>query len=401
MGGRRKGLAIVVALAIVFSILTTGTLAAMMIGNYQHLGRLVKVVRLVTSEYLEPVSFISIVDGAMKGIVSSLKDPYSSYMEPQEYKQLFEQIQGSFTGIGVYISKKDVNKIVVVSPIKGGPAERAGLKAGDVIVKVNGEEIADMDVDVAVSKIKGPEGTEVNLTVFREAGKRFFDVKITREKVNIPVVTAEIAKQDARIGVIRITQFNKAAATEVDKAIRAFQEKKVKGLLLDLRDNPGGELEAAVDIASNFTPKGAVVHVVDRKGSTETYNTTRSQVMLPVVVLINGGSASASEIVAGAIKDSGTGSLVGTKTFGKGIVQSVIPLDGGAAIKLTTAKYLTPKRNDIHKIGIEPDFKVETEKPADKPGNEKTNGSQANKNAEEPDFVFDKGIEVLRTMMPR
>ncbi|MDD2422340.1 MAG: S41 family peptidase [Heliobacteriaceae bacterium] len=397
LGGRRRGLGIAITLVIICSVLTTATLGVMVLGNYQHLGRLVKVVRLVTTEYLEPVSLTGLVDGAMKGIVGSLKDPYSSYMDPQEYKQLYEQIQGSFSGIGIYVSKRDLNKIVVISPIKGGPADREGIVAGDVIVKVNGEEVADMDVDVAVSKIKGPEGTEVHLTIFREAEQRFLDYQLNREKVNIPVVTAELAKQDSRIGVIRISQFNKTAAMEVDNALRNFRENKVQGIILDLRDNPGGELEAAVDIASNFVPQGPVVHVVDRKGATETFNTTRSQMVLPLAVLINGGSASAAEIVAGAVKDVGTGSLVGTKTFGKGIVQSVIPLDGGAAIKLTTAKYLTPRLNDIHKIGIEPDVKVE---PVAGTGNgEEDKMPLPTHPNNESDLVLDKGVEVIHTML--
>ncbi|MBC9784440.1 S41 family peptidase [Heliobacterium chlorum] len=389
MAGRRRGLVIAAALVIIVSVLTTASLAVAVIGNYQHLGRLVNVVRLVTSEYLEPTSFSTLVDGAMKGMVASLKDPYSTYLEPDEYKQLFDQIQGSFSGIGVYVSKKDQNKIVVVSPIKGGPAERVGIKAGDVIVKVDGEEVANMDVDLAVSKIKGPEGSNVNLTVFRESTKNFLEFAVPREKVNIPVVTAELAKGDNRIGVLRITQFNKTAAAEVDKAIRAFQDQHVKGIILDLRDNPGGELESAVDIASNFVPQGPVVKVVNRNGETEVYQSTRNQVMLPLAVLINGGSASASEIVAGAIKDYGTGTMIGSKSFGKGIVQSVIPLDGGAAVKLTTAKYLTPKGNDIHKIGIEPDFKVEPEK----------NETPHVAGTEDNDTVFNKGVEVVRSMM--
>ncbi|MBM7866738.1 PDZ domain-containing protein [Heliobacterium gestii] len=389
MAGRRSGIVIAAVLVILLSVILTGSLMVAVLGNAQNVGNLIKVIRLVTTDYLEPVSVNDLVNGAMKGMVASLKDPYSVYMEPQEFKHLEEQIEGAFTGIGVYISKKDTNQMVVVSPIKGGPAERAGLKAGDVIVKVNGEDVADMDVDVAVSKIKGPEGTEVNLTVFREAAKSLLDFKINREKVNIPVVTAEIAKKDNRVGVLRITQFNTTAYGEVDRAIQSFKEKKVKGIIMDLRDNPGGELNAAVNIASHFVPKGTVVSVVDREGRSDNYETTRDYLDIPVVVLINGGSASASEIVSGAIKDYGTGALVGTKTFGKGVVQTIIPLSGGAGVKLTMYKYLTPKGNDIHKLGIEPDVKVEPEK---------SNGAAAH-TGEEADVQFDKGLETLRTMM--
>ncbi|MZP29419.1 PDZ domain-containing protein [Heliobacterium undosum] len=389
MAGRRSGPVLFIVLVLLSSLLLTGSLAMAALGDTQNVGNMIKVVRLVTTEYLEPVSVNDLVNGAMKGMVAALKDPYSVYMEPKEYKHLTEQIEGAFTGIGVYINKKDTNQMVVVSPIKGGPAERAGLKSGDVIVKVNGEDVADMDVDVAVSKIKGPEGTEVNLTVFREASKSLLEFKINREKVNIPVVTAEVAKKDSHVGVLRISQFNMAASSEVDRAIQGFKDKKVKGIIMDLRDNPGGELRAAVNIASHFVPQGLVVSVVDRQGRSETYETTREYLNIPVVVLINGGSASASEIVAGAVKDSGTGALVGTKTFGKGVVQSLIELGGGAGVKLTTAKYLTPKGNDIHKIGIEPDVKVEPEK---------TNGASAH-GGEEADVQFDKGLETLRTMM--
>ncbi|KAB2950991.1 S41 family peptidase [Heliorestis acidaminivorans] len=359
MTGRRSGLTIAAAIIVAISVLVTAMLTVALITNYQHLGRLAKVVHLVNREYLEPVPFSTLVDGAMKGIVGSLNDPYSSYLDADQYKQLFEQIQGSFTGIGVYVSKRDVNKLVVVSPIKGGPAERAGLRAGDVIVKVDGVDVAELDVDVAVSKIKGPEGSEVQLTIFREGGQGFQEFTIVREEVHIPVVTAELAEQDKRIGIIQISQFNKIAASEVDRALTRFQQEGVKGIVLDLRDNPGGELESSVDIASHFIPTGPVVHIVDRSDGTETAYSTRDYIGLPLVILINGGSASASEIVAGAVKDNGTGTLVGTKTFGKGIVQMVMQLDGGAALKLTTAKYLTPHENDIHKLGIEPDVEVE------------------------------------------
>lgn len=330
-----------------------------MAGNYKHFGNLVKVIVLVRSQYLYPVSSTQLVDGAIKGIVSSLNDPYSVYLEPKTFSQLQEQIKGSFGGLGILVGVKEQH-LTVVRVYEGTPAAREGIVAGDTIVKIDDQDARGIDLETAVGLMRGPVGTTINLTVNRQGVSEPLQFTLVREEISVPTVEGRVLP-GTKIGYIAITQFTERTAGEVKDVLADLQGEQVRGIILDLRDNPGGELTAAVDVARNFIPRGPVVHIDYRSGKDQTFFSEGRSVQLPLVVLINGGSASAAEILAGAVKDTGAGILVGTKTFGKGIVQTLFPLDNGAGLKLTTARYLTPSKNDIHEKGIEPDVLVQSE----------------------------------------
>ncbi|KNZ68429.1 carboxyl-terminal protease [Thermincola ferriacetica] len=347
----------VLAVFIILSVVASGLVTGALITNYNNVGTLARVISLIERNYLEKVKTETLVEGAVKGIVDSLGDPYSVYMPPKMFKELQEKMQGSFGGVGIIVSMKGEH-IAVIEPIKGTPAEKAGIKAGDIITKVNDKDTKDMDLDTAVGLMRGPVGTEVVLQVFRKQTNKFLNFKIVREMIEVPTVEGKILP-NTKIGYIAISMFASNTDEELDKVLQEVLAHKPKGLILDLRDNPGGDLESAVRIADKFIPKGPIVYVEYRTGSDEYYEADDKRIELPLVVLINENSASASEIVAGAIKDTGSGTLVGTKTFGKGVVQSIYTLQNKAGLKLTTAKYLTPKKRDIHKKGIQPDVKVE------------------------------------------
>jgi carboxyl-terminal processing protease len=348
----------VLAVLIVIAFLAGGVLLAT---NYKHLGNLVKVVTLVRTQYLQPVDVTQLVDGAIRGIVNSLNDPYSVYLDPKTYSQLHEQIKGSFGGVGILVGVKE-QYLTVVRAYQGTPAAKAGIMAGDVITKIDDRDAKGLDLETAISLMRGEVGSKVTLTIDRkETGETVqFTKVLIREEISVPTVESRVLPGTA-IGYIVISQFNEHTSGEMKENLARLQNEQVKGLILDLRDNPGGELLAAVNVAKNFVPKGPVVYIDYRFGRDQEFTSEGRIAQLPLVVLINGGSASAAEILAGAIKDTGAGTLVGTKTFGKGIVQTVFPLSNGAGLKLTTARYLTPSRNDIHEKGIEPDVLVQPE----------------------------------------
>lgn len=357
---RKKVLLGVLTVVILFSFLVTGTVVGLVISNYDHLGRLVKVVALIKSDYLHSVTPTQLVDGAMKGMVDALDDKYSLYLDPTENKHMFEVIEGRFGGVGIVLSLKDENHLSVLKPIKNSPADRAGIKPGDAIIKIDDVDTSTITQDKAVSLMRGKEGTKVTLGIYRESEKKILTFPITREAINIPTVEGEILPGTKDIAYINISQFSSETDKELDQVWKDIVQKNPKGVILDLRYDHGGELNAAVNVAGYFVPKGPAVYIVDKYGKTEAKNPTKNNYLgIPLVVLVNEESASASEIVAGAIKDNKSGTLVGTKTFGKGVVQTIYQLDGGAGIKLTTAKYLTPNKNDINQKGIEPDVKVE------------------------------------------
>lgn len=323
-----------------------------------------------------------LVYGAASGLVRALKDPYSDFLPPQETKQFQEDIKGSFDGIGAEIGiRKGV--LTVISPLKGSPAERAGIKGGDKILKVNDTLTGDLALDEAVRLIRGLKGTEVTLTILRDSFDKTKEFKITRDTIRITILTTE--KKNDGIFVIKLNHFTQNAASEFRGAVQEFYKSGSKKLILDVRNNPGGFLTIAIDIASWFLPAGEVV-VKERvaEGEREIYRSAGYKFLekVPTVVLINEGSASASEIVAGALRDVRSIKLVGTKTFGKGSVQEVISLASGSSLKITVAKWLTPKGEEINGKGLEPDVKVELPKEEEK--------------AEEKDWIMEKGIEVLK-----
>lgn len=348
-GGRWLSVLAVVVLALF--IVAGGLLAS----NYKNFGNLIKVVSLVRTQYLQPVNSGQLMDGAIKGIVSSLNDPYSVYLEPKTFSQLQEQIKGSFGGLGILVGVKE-QYLTVVRAYQGTPAAIAGITAGDIITKIEDRDAKGIDLETAINLMRGPVGAQINLTVNRQGSIKQFTM--VREEINVPTVEGRVLPNTS-IGYIVMSQFTERTADEMRETLSKLQGEHVKGLILDLRDNPGGELLSAVNVAKNFIPKGPIVFIDYRSGKDQEFQSEGKTVQLPLVVLVNSGSASAAEILAGAVKDTGAGTLVGTKTFGKGIVQTVFPLDNGAGLKLTTARYLTPNKNDIHQKGIEPDVLVQ------------------------------------------
>jgi len=295
-----------------------------------------------------------IAQGAVRGMVQAVGDPYTDYYTPSEYQSTMINLTGVFSGIGATIEKKN-NYIVVVAPISDSPAEKAGLKTGDVILKINGESTEGMNSDVAASKIRGTAGTTVKLSIGREGEKEAFDVTITRGEIRMDSVKSEM-KGD--VAYIKISQFILPTTDDFKAALSKAMANGAKGVILDLRDNPGGILTQAIDISSQFLVRGIVVKIIDKNG-TESVQKVKSGGMatnLPVIVLINGGSASASEIVAGALQDNERAKLAGSKSYGKASVQNVVKLDDGSAIKITTAHYYTPNGTLISKKGLTPDY---------------------------------------------
>ncbi|MCL6634850.1 MAG: S41 family peptidase [Peptococcaceae bacterium] len=351
--GSGRWLTVLAALLFALFLLGGGLLAS----NYKHFGNLLKVISLVRTQYLHPVSATQLVDGAIKGIVNSLNDPYSVYLEPKTFSHLQEQIRGSFGGLGILVGVKE-QLLTVVRVYQGTPAAREGIMAGDVIAGIDDRDARGIDLETAVNLMRGPVGSKVTLTINRQGASGPLQFTLVREEISVPTVEGKVLPGTG-IGYIAISQFNERTAEEMREALARLQGAQVKGIILDLRDNPGGELNAAVNVARNFIPRGPVVHIDYRVGKDQTFSSEGRIVQLPLVVLVNGGSASAAEILAGAVKDTGAGTLVGTRTFGKGVVQTVFPLDNGAGLKLTTARYLTPNKNDIHEKGVEPDVTVQ------------------------------------------
>lgn len=357
---RRKIIVLSVLLVVLTFSLTAGGFIYLLKGNSSDVVSTLKFFRalqVVKARYVEPVDTDTLVAGAVKGMVSSLGDPHSIYMDAKMYKEFMVETEGSFGGVGMVLGVKD-KTLTVVSPIEGTPSDQAGIKSGDQILKIDGKDTKDMALDEAVSKIRGPEGTTVNLAI-RHENEPVKDIALTRSNIQIKTVAGKMLPD--KIGYIRISMFNENTGNDFNQKYKELEAEGMKGIVLDLRDNPGGLLEESVKVASKFVPKGPVVSVVTRDGHRETHSSTLEAVKYPVAVLVNGGSASASEIVSGAIQDTASGTLIGTKTYGKGSVQTVLRLDSGA-IKLTIAKYLTPNDRSINGVGIEPDIKVEMDK---------------------------------------
>lgn len=347
---------------LIFSVLVTTTLGGIVLANVNNVGRLVHVMQLIRSDYLEKVTTDQLVEGATKGIVEILGDPYSTYMNAKENQELFQMLEGKFGGVGIVLSLKDPKKLVVLRPIKNSPASKAGIQSGDVVSKINDAETAGMEQEKAVGMMRGEPGTKVNLALYRESTNKTFTVSLSRENITVPTVDGEALPGHPDIAYVNISQFASDTGTELKDTLNNMNIKKFKGLILDMRYNHGGELNAAVQVASYFIPEGPAVYIVDKQGNVDTKMAAGTYLGMTMVVLVNEESASAAEIVAGAIKDKGTASLVGVKTFGKGIVQTIFPLGGGTSVKLTTAEYLTPNKVDIHKKGIVPDVVVELNK---------------------------------------
>ncbi|RJE47470.1 MULTISPECIES: S41 family peptidase [unclassified Dehalobacter] len=346
------------AVGLIFCLGLALVVGGFVLANYDHLGRLMRVVYLIDTQYLNGTSRAGLVDGAIEGMVSSL-DPYSSFQDAEENKVLMNSIQGTFGGIGVHLSTADPEKLVVMRPIKGSPAERAGLEAGDIITKIDETDVSTISQDEAVAILRGEPGTKVTVKIYRPKTKTEFTVSLIRDYINVPTVEGISLPGRPDIGLIDISSFNMNTGDELEKVLQKMDLTKYKGLIIDLRYNYGGEVNAAIKVASFLVPEGPIVHIVNRNAVVDTKESTAEYIDMPIVILTNEYTASAAEIVSGAVKDYGSGTLVGTKTYGKGVVQTVFTLDGNTSVKLTTDKYLTPKKNDINKLGIEPDVEVE------------------------------------------
>lgn len=324
--------------------------------NSPQVGELVRVVLLIRSQALDPPTNESLFQGAIRGVVSSMGDPYSAYLTGEQYRSLFQQISGSYGGIGLEIGLDDQGRLEVVGPFKGTPAHRAGILSGDLIIRIDGKDTRLLTLEESAQLIQGEPGTEVSLDIQR-GNEQLAGQRITREKIIIPTVDGTVIPGHNDIGYINISCFSEQTPSALEQVLSDIDATKLKGLILDLRNNPGGELTSAVKVASNFVPPGPVVYTANRS-ETVPYLAEGNPINVPLVVLINEGTASAAEIVSGAIKDRGTGKLVGEKTFGKGRVQKVLRMSSGSALKLTTEKYLTPSHQDINGRGIEPDVTV-------------------------------------------
>ena len=340
------------------------------------LAPLVDVLRYLDRFYYTDVSLSELVRGAIDGALRVLDDPHTSFFPPSEYEGLQIDVEGTYTGIGMSIETSG-EYVVVQTPFPGSPAERAGLKPGDRILKVDGKDVVGERVEIVGQLIRGPEGTNVTLTIQR-GDEPPFDVVVTRERIQLEAVNA---RPIGDIGYIQIVQFYEGTGEKVEAAYQRLTKLGVKGIVLDLRNNPGGLLNEAVAVARVFVPRGDIVHVVDYSGQKRTYRARPHPPGPPLAVLVNQGSASASEIVAAAIQDNGAGILVGSRTFGKGTVQSIIELPDGSALKFTTAEYLTPQGHSIARTGLEPDVAVDLVGPAPGPS--------------EPDFAPLSGRYVL------
>ena len=309
--------------------------------------------------YEEDVERKTLEDGIYDGMVSALGDPYSTYYSEEELEDIMQQTEGIYYGIGAYVSLDMATGLGQISGvIAGTPAETANLREGDLIYEVDGVSAAGMELTEIVGMIKGEEGTIVHLTLIREGEDDYVEVDIERKKVESPTVNYEV--YDNGMGYIQITEFDEITIDQFTEAMAVCKGSDVKGIILDLRSNPGGNLSAVVQIAREILPEGLIVYTEDRNGERTEYTCDgKNQIDVPMVVLINGNSASASEILAGAIKDYKIGTLVGTTSYGKGIVQRIISLDDGSAVKLTVSSYFTPNGSNIHGIGIEPDVVCE------------------------------------------
>ncbi len=295
--------------------------------------------------------------GAVKGMMEALDDPYSSYVDPKSHKLELTTFEGKFEGIGAVISMKD-KQLTIVSPIAGSPAEKAGIKPGDKILKIDGESTAKMTLIEATTKIRGPKGTAVNLVILHPGETEPVEIRIVRDEIKVESVVLEMRGD---IAYLRITQFLKSTGGDLDAVLKGAIKKGARGIVLDLRNNPGGLLNAAVDVASEFLAMGLVAKVVDDEGRESQVPVKRGGIAtnLPLIVLVNEGSASGSEIVAGALQDYGRAKLAGSKTFGKGSVQTVRELSDGSALHITTYRWLTPFGRPIDGVGLTPDFVLE------------------------------------------
>ncbi|QQS54635.1 MAG: S41 family peptidase [Candidatus Competibacteraceae bacterium] len=317
----------------------------------------------VKQDYVEPVKDKELLENAIRGMLSNL-DPHSAYLDAEAFQDLQIGTSGEFGGLGIEVGQEDSGFIKIIAPIDDTPAQRAGLRAGDLIIRLDDTSVKGMPLADAIQRMRGKPNTSITLTIVREGAKKPFKVKLVREVIQVRSVKSRLLEPD--FGYLRITQFQSKTAQNLEQALQELEQqnkKPLRGLVLDLRNNPGGVLNGAVDVADDFLEDGAIVQTKGRgNGSDQSFKATPGDLLkgAPLVVLVNGGSASASEIVAGALQDHRRALILGERTFGKGSVQTILPLGNGTAVKLTTARYYTPNGRSIQAEGIEPDIKLKS-----------------------------------------
>ena len=357
----KKRLALIVVVTFLVSVLITlgGLCFALGLNapKAAELARFFGVLRLVENRYVDGVDETKLIDGAISGLVQSLDDPHSLYMDENMFEELREHTEGEFGGIGVTMGFKD-KKVFILSVLEGTPGEAAGLQADDEIIAVDGTPVTNYQPEEVAMHIRGDVDTNVTLTIHRKGEEGNRDITVTRAMIHVETAKGQMIPH-TNIGYIRIASFSENTGKEFGAALDSLQQQGMKGLIIDLRQNGGGLITSCVEIANRVVPKGTVVSVVERDGTKQEYDSDLESPICPIVVLIDGNSASASEILAGALQDTGAATLVGTKSYGKGSVQMVMPLFHDDGVKLTVAKYYTPSGRSIDGTGIEPDVKVE------------------------------------------
>jgi carboxyl-terminal processing protease len=360
---------------------------------YKELDIFAEGLSVVEQKYVETKSPQDLIYGAMKGMLNAL-DSYSEFLTPGEYKKLLTDTEGQFGGLGIEITVKDT-LLTIVSPIEDTPAWAAGLKPGDIIVKIDGVITKGITIDEAVSKLRGEPGTKVTLTILREKDKKVQDTTITRAIIKLKDIKRALILENG-IGYIRITQFRENTVRDLDKALQDLSQKQMKGLIIDVRNNPGGLLDSAIDVASRFLDEDkTIVSTKSRAEKEVVYKSVplkERYIKIPIVVLINKGSASASEILASALRDNGRAIILGETSFGKGSVQTIIPLSDNSALRLTTSKYYTPRGTSIHEKGVEPDIIVA------KDTNDEQKEDVFEKIENQKEFEYKKDYQIVRAL---
>lgn len=347
--------------AILSSILTIAGICFMLelnAGRAANLARLLSAMHFVEQNYIESVDYTKMIDGAIGGMVHSLGDPHSVYLDQRLYNQVKTDTSGTFGGIGVYMGFKN-GGVQIISVMPDSPGEIAGLQAGDQILAVDGTPVTEILPDEVAIRIRGEAGTCVDLLIGRE-GQEDETYTVKRDIINVKTVADKMI--DDRIGYIRISSFSEKTGAEFKTALNDLESKSMQGFILDLRENPGGVITSCVEVAKEIVPKGPIVSVIQRDGSKEVYSSDLEQTKYPIVVLLDQNSASASELLAGALQDTKAATIVGTKSYGKGSVQTVMPMFHEDGLKLTIAKYYTPNERSIDGVGIEPDVEVKSDR---------------------------------------
>lgn len=375
-----KTIIAVLLIAIISSISTLGLIYYALGFNEQgfsNLMRFITAYRFIETKYVNDTDDVKLIDGAIDGMVKSLNDPHSNYLSPKMYKTLMEQTEGSFAGIGVVMGMDNEQKIHIVGIMENSPGQKAGLQEGDEILAVDGVPVTQMAFDEVAAHVRGQAGTDVVLTIMRDNANQ--DITITRDNIKLKTVGHKML--DNNIGYIQIVSFSEDTANEFNEAYNDLKNQGMKALVLDLRNNPGGLLTTCVEIAKKLVPKGEIVSIVDKQGNKETYSSSLESPEYPLVVLINKNSASASEILSGAIQDTKAGTIIGNTSYGKGSVQTILPMFEDDAVKLTIAKYYTPSGRSIDGTGITPDIEINLDENATS------------------DTQLDKALEILKAQL--